>query len=66
MELGVRYLRALNRGQDSVRPVLLAFASSKVLISQCLARVIFLPASGTSPVRHPLLPDLHELSSTLP
>ena len=65
-DLGVRYLRALNRGEDSARPVLLAFASSKVLIPQCLARVIFRLASGPSPARHPLLPDLHELSSTLP
>ena len=46
MELGVRYLRALNRGQDSVRPVLLAFASSKVLISQCLAGGDFSPRFG--------------------
>ena len=56
-ELGVRYLRALNRGQGSARPVLLAFASSKVLMPQCLARVIFLPASGTSPsaiLRYPI------------
>ena len=42
-ELGVRYLRALNRGQGSARPALLAFASSKVLISQCLARGGFSP-----------------------
>ena len=62
-ELGVRYLRALNRGQGSARPVLFAFASSKVLMPQCLARVIFLPASGVSPVRYTSLPDLHEWSS---
>ena len=46
-ELGVRYLRALNRGQDSARPVLLAFAPSKVLISQCLARDDFSPRFGS-------------------
>ena len=56
--------RCLSRTNGSRQPVLLAFASSKVLIPQCLARVIFLPASGTSPVRHPLLPDLHEWSSS--
>ena len=66
-ELGVLYLRALNRGQDSARPVLLAFCPLKgAYISVPCRGAIFRLASGPYPDRHPLLPDLHELSSTLP
>ena len=43
----------------------LLFAPSKALISQRLAGgAIFLSVSGASPVRHPLLPDLLEWSSS--
>ena len=55
------------------QPVLLASLTSTGcflplrwgLLLSALQGTIFLPASGPSPVRHPLLPDLHELSSTL-
>ena len=74
-ELGVRHLSRTNREQDARQPVLLAslirltstgcfLLPQRCLYLSALHGVISLPASGTSPVRHPSLPDLYEWSSS--
>ena len=64
-ELGVRYLRALNKRTGLCATSTARFCPLKgAYISVPCRGAIFRLASGTSPVRYTSLPDLHEWFSS--